>query len=106
MFREHGAYEEVRPGCLAEGEEKIGTGAGFVVEAVGAADQEPRLSPAVVAPAFKLLREGQRAKLLPFLVEKDGDAALDGRGKPAAAFRQLRQRSEEHTSELQSLLRN
>ena len=79
LLGEHRPGEQMRPGRPAEGEEQVGAGALGIVEAVGAADQEARLAPAVVAPAFEPPGEGERAELLAFLVEQDGDAVLGRR---------------------------
>src|SRR3954471_19328863 len=53
LFGEHRSGEEVGPGGSAEGEEEVGRGALRLAEAVGAADQEARLAPALVPPALE-----------------------------------------------------
>ena len=64
---------------------------GLVVEAVGAADQEARLAPAVVAPLLELLRaSSDRAQLLAFLVEQDGDAVVGAGPAACRRFREAR----------------
>jgi len=66
-----------------------GSLARFVVEAIGAADQEAGLAPPTVAPLLELPCESEGAELPAFLVEEDGDAVLRGRRKPPAALRKL-----------------
>src|SRR4051794_34742516 len=68
LFGEHRAGEEVRPGRLAEGQEEVGRGALGLLEAVGAADHEPGLAPAIVAPVLEPAGEFEGAERLALLV--------------------------------------
>ena len=90
LLGEHRAREQMRPGRLAEGEQQVGAGALGLAEAVGAADQEARLAHAVVAPALQPAGEVQRAELLAFLVEQDGDAVRRPGPAPCRRSRAIR----------------
>src|SRR4051794_17940246 len=87
LFGEHRSGEEVGPGGSAEGEEEVGRGALRLAEAVGAADQEARLAPALVPPALEPAGEIEAGGRAALLVEGGGGGGLgEGGGGGGGAF--------------------
>ncbi len=71
LLEQHPAREQMRPGDAAEGDREISTGAGYLVEPVGAAQEKGEIGDARVAPGADAPGEPLARDQLAALVEGD-----------------------------------
>src|SRR5262245_4677661 len=71
LLQEHDPRQLMGPSCGAEGETEIGLLAEVRRHSVGAADEEGRRWPPLIAPALQLLAERRRSEIVAALIERD-----------------------------------
>jgi len=89
LLRKHCPGEHMRPRRGTERQQQVGLVLERLIMAVGGADQEARLAPAIVAPAFEFLREFNGGKGLAALVQHNRHAIAQRIGCGSAAIGQL-----------------
>ena len=84
LLGEHSAHHHVRPGGAAKAEQKIGTGAGGGIMAIGSADQEADFTRAAILPAAQPFGERGGGEIGAGFIKNDG--ATTGKARPGRGF--------------------